>query len=308
MTPRFKAYAAFAAICIIWGTTFLAIRVAIETIPTFYLTGLRFVSAGAILFLIALARGERVPREGAQWKHEAITGVIMVAVANAALVWSEHYIASGLAALLAATIPLWMAALDAMFLRHEAMPLRRIAGLVVGFCGVGLLVLPGFTAPDRREFLIGVFGTQLSAIAWSVGTIRSKYRPSGVSGAMGPAMQMLLGGVAVSIVALVTTPLARLSFNTRTLAALAYLSIFGSVIAFTAYHVALKALAPGRVALYAYVNPAVAVVAGALILDEVVTWRMIVAMIVILSGVTLARGRTGQPVTPLTPASEERSG
>ena len=301
------AYAAFAAICIIWGTTFLAIRVAIETIPTFYLTGLRFVSAGAILFLIALARGEHVPRSAALWRHEAITGVIMVAIANAALVWSEHYIASGLAALLAATIPLWMAALDAIFIRHEVLSPRRIIGLVVGFCGVGLLVLPGFTAPDRREFLIGVFGTQLSSVAWSIGTIRSKYRPSGVTGAMGPAMQMLLGGLAVSILALVTTPAGRLSFNSRTLAALAYLSIFGSVVAFTAYHIALKALAPGRVSLYAYVNPAVAVVAGALILNEVVTLRMVVAMIVILSGVTLARSGAPKPVTPLTQSSEENA-
>jgi drug/metabolite transporter (DMT)-like permease len=301
------AYASFTAICVIWGTTFLAIRVALDTMPSLYLTGLRFVSAGVLLLVIALGRGERLPRRAAQWRHEAITGVIMFAIANASLVWSEHYISSGLAALLVATIPLWMAAIDAMFLRNEILSSRRIVGLLIGFCGVGLLVLPGFTAPDRREFLLGVLGTQISAIAWSIGTVRSKYRPSGVSGAMGPSLQMLLGGVVVSIVALVATPLAALSFTPRTVAALAYLSIFGSVIGYTAYQIALKTIAPGRVALYAYVNPAVAVVAGALVLHEVVTWRMIAAMVVILSGVTLARGRNAAHVTPLTQPAEERA-
>ncbi len=303
MHARTVAYIAFIAICVIWGTTFLAIRIAIETIPTFYLTGLRFTSAGAILLLIAKARGERIPRDLASWRHEAITGVIMIAAGNSALVWAEHYISSGLAALLAATIPLWIAALDAAFIRSEVLTRRRAAGLIVGFCGVGLLVLPGLTAPDRAEFLLGVLGMQISSITWSIGTIRTKYKPSGVGGAAGPAMQMLTGGIAVMIVALVMSPMHSVSFTVRTAAALAYLSIFGSVIAFSAYHVALKSIAPGRVALYAYVNPAVAVIAGATVLGEIVTWRMVVAMIVILSGVTLARDGGGN-VTPLTGAAE----
>lgn len=301
--PRTIAYIAFAAICIIWGTTFLAIRVAIETIPTLYVTALRFTSAGAILLAIAMARGERVPRDPAVWRNETITGVVMIGIGNASLVWAENYISSGLAALLAATIPLWIAVLDAVFVGREPLSARRISGLIVGFCGVGLLVMPGLTAPDRHEFLLGFLGMQVSSVTWSIGTLRSKYRPSGAGGATGPAMQMLLGGVAVLLVALVATPAADVSFTARTAAALAYLTIFGSVIAFTAYHVALQSIAPGRVALYAYVNPAVAVVAGAVVLGEVVTWRMIVAMVVILSGVTLARSRSN--VTPLTPPADE---
>jgi drug/metabolite transporter (DMT)-like permease len=290
-TGRMKAYVAFAAISIIWGTTFLAIRVAIETIPTLYVTGLRFVSAGCILFTIALLRGEKTPRSGAAWRHELGTGLLMFAGGNASLVWAEHYITSGLTALLAATIPLWMAVLDAVFIRLESLSPRRIVGLVIGFSGVALLVAPGLIAPDRHDLLLGLLGTQLCAVAWSVGTIRAKYRPSGIGGAMGPSMQMLLGGVAVLAMAVITEPADKLTFTMRTASALAYLSIFGSVIAFTAYHVALKTLPPGRLSLYAYVNPAVAVVAGALVLGEVVTWQMIVAMFVILGGVTLARSR-----------------
>jgi drug/metabolite transporter (DMT)-like permease len=287
---RTKAYLAFAAISLIWGTTFLAIRVAIETIPTFYVTGLRFVSAGAILFAIALARGEKPPRSAATWRHEFATGLLMFAGGNASLVWAEHYISSGLTALLAATIPLWMAVLDAVFIRVESLSGRRMLGLIVGFSGVALLVGPGLVAPHGRNLLLGLIGTQVSAVAWSIGTVRAKYRPSGIGGAMGPSMQMLSGGIAVLALAIVTEPARNLSFTLRSGLALAYLSIFGSVIAFTAYHVALKMLAPGRLSLYAYINPAVAVVAGAIVLGEVVTWQMIVAMIVILSGVTLARG------------------
>ena len=286
---RTIAYAAFAAICVIWGTTFLAIRIAIETIPTLYVTGFRFVSAGLILFAIALMRGERPPRRGATWRHELFTGLLLFAGGNASLVWAEHYISSGLTALLSATIPLWMAVIDAVFIRLEVMSPRRIAGLVVGFSGVALLVAPGLIAPDRHALLMGLLASQISCVAWSIGTVRAKYRPSGVGGAMGPSMQMLLGGVSVMLLAIVTNPAGAFHFTARTAAALAYLSIFGSVIAFTAYHIALKAIAPGRLALYAYVNPAVAVVAGALVLGEVVTWQMVAAMFVILAGVTLAR-------------------
>lgn len=287
---RTIAYIAFLAICIIWGTTFLAIRIAIETIPTLYVTGLRFTSAGLILFAIAFARGERLPRDGAAWRHELWSGILMVSISNGALVWAEHYISSGLAALLAATIPLWLAVIDAVFIRAETLHAGRVAGLIVGFSGVALLVMPGLRSPQRHDFLLGVFASQLGAIAWSLGTLRTKYRPSGVHGATGPAMQMLLGGAAVLVAAVAARPPHDVTFTVRSAAALAYLSLFGSVIAFTAYHVALQSIAPGRVALYAYVNPAVAVVAGALVLGEVVTWWMIVAMVVILAGVTLARG------------------
>src|SRR5579859_4030668 len=244
MSNRTAAYIAFAAICLIWGTTFLGIRVAIETIPTLYVTGLRFTAAGLILFAFARARGEAIPMKAAAWKHEIVTALLMVSIANGTLVWAENYIPSGLAALFAATIPLWLALMDAVFVRLEALTARRVAGLIIGFSGVALLVLPGLTSPDRRHFLLGFAGTQINAISWSLGTLRTKYRPSGVRGAAGPAMQMLLGGVVVLIAAVATHAPRDVTFTVRSAAALAYLTLFGSVIAFTAYHVALKSIPP----------------------------------------------------------------
>src|SRR5262249_29139375 len=145
---------AFVAICLIWGTTFLAIRVAIETIPTLYLTGLRFTAAGLILLVIAALRGQAMPRRASQVWPVAVTGLLLFAVANGAVVWAEHYISSGLAALLAATVPLWMALLERFGSRGERLSTGRIAGLIAGFCGVAVVVSPALVAPKAELGLI----------------------------------------------------------------------------------------------------------------------------------------------------------
>src|SRR5262245_46983200 len=148
MHERTLAAISVAAICLIWGTTFLAIRVAIETMPTLYLTGLRFTIGGVILLAIALLRGDAVPLRARVWVNEAITGVLLVLLANAAVVWAEHFISSGLAALLAATQPLWMAMLERIVIGSERLAPVRIAGLIVGFCGVAAVVSPAIAAPS----------------------------------------------------------------------------------------------------------------------------------------------------------------
>jgi drug/metabolite transporter (DMT)-like permease len=287
---RAMAIASFAAISIIWGTTFLAIRVAIQTIPTLYLTGLRFSIAGAILVVIAGMRGQPLPRRASQWGHEALTGILFVPLANGAVVWAEHYIASGLAALLAATLPLWMALLERFLVRTERLTPGRVAGLIVGFCGVAAVVAPGMAKPSSGFGLIlGTLGMQFYALTWNLGTLRAKYRPSGVPAAVAPALQMLLGGLVTLIAAAIMEPWHWSYVTMRSGLALAYLSLFGSVIAFSAYHYALRVIPPGKLTLYAYAQPAVAAIAGALVLGERITVAMLAGMLLILAGVTLAR-------------------
>ena len=288
-------FAALAAISIIWGTTFLAIRVAIETMPTLYVTGLRFTIAGAILLAIALLRGQRVPRRAAQWWSEGLTGVLLVPLANGSVVWAEHYISSGLAALLAATLPLWMALLERFMIRSELLTPGRIAGLIIGFCGVAAVVAPAITKPSTaRGLILGTLAMQFYALTWNLGTLRAKYRPSGVPTAVAPALQMLLGGLVTLIAAAIVGPWHASYVTVRSGLALGYLALFGSVIAFSAYHYALRVMPPGKLTLFAYVQPAVAAIAGALVLHERITIPMLAGMFLILGGLSLARRSPAQ--------------
>jgi drug/metabolite transporter (DMT)-like permease len=284
---RFGAWLAFGTICLLWGTTFLGIRVAIETIPTLMVTSLRFTGAGAILLIVSLMAGARFPKGWRSWRDQAITGVVMVAIANTLVVWAEHALTSGLAALLAATIPIWMALLEWLTGATRLTP-RKALGLAFGFGGVALLVAPEIGRPDiSMKFFLSVGAMQLSAICWNAGTLFSRRRQSEGDPTANGALQMLAGGLAVTIVALMTGQDLSVSFSTRSVLALLYLMIFGSVVAYSAYLYALTKLPPGKLSSYAYVNPLVAVLVGSAMLGELVTLRMIVAMVVILGGVAV---------------------
>ena len=287
--PNLGAYIAFVAICLIWGTTFLAIRVAVETIPTLALTAMRFMGAGTILLTICLIRRERFPTERRVWIDQALNGIVMVSIANTCVVWAEHYITSGLAALLAAMIPLWMGVLEAAT-GSAPFTTRKSAGLLLGFAGVAILVAPGLRAPETNlQFFLAVGAMQINCIGWNVGALRSKLRPANAGPMAVATIQMLTGGIVLTLVTLVTGDFTRVVFTTRSLTALLYLMLFGSVIAYSAFLYALGRIRPGKLTLYAYVNPAVAVIVGWLLLREPITIQMIVAMLVILGGVAVAR-------------------
>ena len=286
--PLAGAYAAFAAICVIWGTTFVAIRIVIETIPTLLVTGIRFTLAGVILLVIALVVEARFPRALSEWRNQALAGITMAGAGNALVVFAEHSLTSGMAALLAATIPIWMALMESIL---GAAPLTRraVMGLALGFGGVGLLVAPAIGEPSITSgFFFAVGAMQLSAVCWNAGTLWSRRTVSASDPLARSVIQMLAAGLAVLVVALVTGERATVSmFTPRSTAALLYLSIFGSVIAYWAYLYAQTKLSAGKVSSYAYVNPIVAVIAGTILLAEPVTLQMVIAMVVILAGVGL---------------------
>lgn len=283
---RIGAYAAFAAICVIWGTTFAAIRVAIETIPTLLVGAVRFLIAGVLLLVIAGLRGARFPKSAREWRDQVIAGVLMAGAANTLVVYAEHELTSGLAALLAATIPIWMAAMEATLGLASLTP-RKIAGLVLGFGGVALLVAPAIGRVETSlGFFLAVGAMQLNAICWNGGTLLSRrHRTDPIAAAV---VQMLGGGLAVALVALAAGERPdRDMFSIRSSLAVLYLAVLGSVVAYTAYNYAQTKLSAGKVSSYAYVNPAIAVITGALLLREPVTLRMIASMGIILAGVAL---------------------
>lgn len=283
------AWVAFLTVCIVWGTTYLAIRIALETIPPFLLTGTRFTAAGVIMLIIAAARGEQIPRDAKTLANLALIGFLMVGVGNLAVVWAEVYVPSGMAALLVATAPFWMAIIE-LFRKHgERTSLRAAIGMAIGFGGVAMLVSPGTTGVWSIGFLLGAIAIQVGGIAWQLGSAHAKYNLRQVPLLASAALQMLFGGIIVTIVGLLAGEAPKFVLTPRTFAAIAYLTLFGSIVAYSAYVYALAHMRTTHVSLYAYVNPVVAVFLGWLILSEPLTPMSIFAMVVILAGVALVQ-------------------
>ena len=288
---RAVAFAAFATVCIVWGTTYLFIRIAVETIPPLLLTAMRYVGAGVILFAIATLRGDRIPRQRRTLGEIVLVGVLLVGVGNLTVVWAEQWVPSGIAALLVATAPFWATVMEALRAGGERVQRRRLSGMLLGFVGVALLVTPGGAggAFDHR-FVLGAIAIQIGCVGWQYGTSRGKYNLASVPPLMSSALQAFAGGAIVGAVGLALGELPRAHFTPRTLFALLYLMIFGSVIAFTAYIIAMRSLPTTTLSLYSYVNPVVAVILGWIVLNERLTWVSITAMVIILAGVALVQG------------------
>ena len=302
---RSLAMAAFLTVCIVWGTTYLAIRVAIETIPPFALTSIRFVIAGLAMAAIAVWRGEKLPRDRATLLNLALVGFLMVGVGNLAVVWAEQWVPSGLAALFVSTAPLWMVVIESFRTQGERIDLRTGVGMAIGFAGVAMLVTPGGAGVSwNLAFFAGAVAIQIGDIAWQLGSIRGKYHLKHVPLLASASLQMLFGGLMVGVVSLLIGEPARFALNVRTFAALAYLTIFGSIIAYSAYVYALSKLRTTKVSLYAYVNPVVAVILGWLILDESLTTISIVAMVTILAGVALVQSAGTRSRAVVVPDAE----
>lgn len=296
------AYAAFAIVCVVWGTTYLAIRVALDTVPPLLLTGSRFTVAGLIMLLVARLRGEVIPRDLRTLANLAFVGFLLVGVGNLAVVWAEQWVPSGMAALLVATAPFWMAVIEAFRSGGERVDLRGAFGMFIGFAGVAMLVTPGGSGSAWSMALLGgALLIQVGSIAWQFGSAHAKYKMKHVPLLSSAALQMLSGGVIVTIIGLAIGEAPRFVLNPRTFAAMIYLTLFGSVLAYSAYVYALAHMRTTHTALYAYVNPVVAVFLGWLILDEQLTWVSVAAMVVILAGVALVQSSGGRKVTTPLP-------
>lgn len=289
------AYAAWIAVCLIWGTTYLAIRVALETIPPALIGGLRFVIAGLVLAAVLAARGERLPgRE--HWRGLMLVGVLLIGVGNGMVVVAEQWVPSGIAAVVIATTPFWMATVEAWIPGGERFSRRTLSGMSIGFAGILLLLWPDLTAGGSlgRQFLIGLIALQLAEIGWSIGTSYSKRHSKEMNALGAAALQMCFGGAAMLIIGIARGEWTALSFTPRSAAAEIYLIVAGSLVAFPAYIYALKHLPVSTVALYSYINPVIAVVLGALLLGEPFGVRIVLASALVLMGVAVVRGWMGK--------------
>lgn len=293
-----RAVAAWIAVCLIWGTTYLGIRIALETIPPLAMAAARWIAAGTFLITILKARGERLPGRS-QWPALTLLGVLLLGFGNGAVVWAEQTVPSGLTAVLVATSPFWMVGIDALRPDGERLTPRRVAGLVVGFGGIVLLVWPELTVGGSgRAFLAGVVSTQIACVGWAVGSSYARARGRGHAKHENvlatAAFEMLFGGCVLLAASATIGELSRVTFSTRSLGALAYLIFVGAIGGFGAYAYALKHLPVATVSLYAYVNPIIAVVLGTLVLGEPFSARIAVAGLIVLAGMLLVRSR-GEP-------------
>ena len=283
-----KAWLAWILVCLLWGTTYLCIRIALETVPPFLLAGFRWTTAGALIVAILTARGETIPPRS-EWPALTVLGVLLLGFGNGAVVWAEQTVPSGLTAVLVATVPFWMVGLDAVRTDGDVLTARRVVGLLVGFAGIVLLVWPELGQGGTDGFVKGVLASQLACVGWAIGSTYARRRTSHENVLGAAALEMFFGGLLLVAVGLLAGEWASLAFTPRTGGALAYLIVAGSVAGFSAYVYALKHLPIATVSVYAYVNPVIAVVLGTLILKEPFSWRMAVAAAIVLGGMGLVR-------------------
>lgn len=281
--------AAFAAVYVIWGSTYLAIRYAIETLPPFLMAAVRFLVAGSVLYAWARWRGAERPGT-THWRAAFIAGGLLLAGGNGALVWAEQRVASGVAALLVATVPLWMVMLHWM-LEDGGRPTGRVvAGLGLGLAGIGVLVGPGALLGGGRIDPVGAGALVLGSLSWAAGSLYARTAPLPTRPRLGTGMEMLAGAALLVLAGVATGEVARLDpggVTLRSAAGLVYLIVFGSLIAFSAYVYMLREASPARVATYAYVNPVVAVLLGWGLAGEPLTARTLAASVIIIGAVVL---------------------
>ena len=294
---------------VIWSTTYLAMRVVNETLPTLLATAIRFLVAGGVLYAIAIRRGDRDGDRPsrAQWRGAATVGVLLMVGGNAGVAWAERTIPSGLAALAIATVPLWMAVIDRLVYRRRQPPLV-LAGLALGFVGAAILV--GGSIAGHVD-ATGMVVVVVAAVTWACGSLYQRRAPLPRRPFVAAGMQMLVAGVVLAVAAVVTGEPGRVdvsSFSRASVLALAYLVVFGSWLGFTSYLWLLRNTRTSLVSTYAYVTPVGAVLLGAIILHESITARTVLAgvLIVVAVAIIITAGGAARAAAARSDAGEDR--
>ncbi len=295
--PPGKVALAFAAVYVIWGSTYLAIRFAVETLPPLLMAGVRFGVAGLTLCIVLRARGAPRP-DARQWWAAGVSGALMILGGNGVLSWAELYVPSGVAALIVATVPLWFVGLVWLGPDREAPAPLELAGVGLGLFGVALLVADSgrsTSAAGGGMVVWGALAVVAASGSWAAGSLYTRRAPLPSPPLYATALTMLAGGALLLAAGVARGEAGRFdpgAVSGRSVAALAYLIVFGSIVAFSAYAWLLRVVRPALVGTYAYVNPVVAVLLGWWLAGETLTARMAVgASIVVVSVALVQRGR-----------------
>ncbi|MBA4407254.1 multidrug DMT transporter permease [bacterium] len=283
-----RAYLALGSIYIVWGTTYLAIRIGVENLPPVLFTGLRWLAAGPIMLLFLLSKKYKLPNKN-DILHLGISGLLLLGGGNGLVVFAEQSVPSGLTALLITTVPFWVVGIEAILPLGKRINSTIIAGLILGLVGVSLIFGGDLKSLFDSSHIGGVIGLMFAVFLWSAGTLYSKYKKVTVQPLMGAATQMIIAGVVITVLGLILGEGSNFHFTTNGFFAYLYLVIFGSLIGYSSYVYAIAHLPISLVATYAYVNPIIALFLGWLILDEQMSWWIVLAAAIILAGVTLVK-------------------
>lgn len=283
-------WSALIAVYIVWGSTYLAIFFVVETIPPFLSAGTRFLIAGGSLYAFMRLRGDPAPRR-LEWRSAAIVGLLLLLGGNGGVVWAEQRVASGITALLIASVPFWMALIDALRPGGRRPNRWVILGVISGFIGIVVLIGPaGFTGGDGGVDPIGATVLLLASFSWAVGSLYSRGAKLPNSPLLGTGMEMLAGSVGLFVMATVAGEWSRLdlsAISSRSWLGMIYLIVFGAWVGFASYTWLLRVAPTMLVSTYAYVNPLVAIIVGSLLAGEEVTPRLLFAAAIIIGSVVL---------------------
>lgn len=288
MSRHTKAYLALIFICIVWGTTYLAIRLGVLHFPAFLFAAIRQVVSGAIIIVVGLSISRKVDLSKSNLLHQALVGFLLITMGNGLVSWGEKEIPSGVAALICSMMPIVTVVMNLIVSKKDKINVFIGAGMLLGLIGVGLIFKNDVAQITNTEYLLGALATLVATTSWSIGSVINKKRISLVNPVFNSGLQLLFGGIFLFAGSPLLDSYDNMDLmHPEALWSMVYLIIFGSVLAYTAYMFALKELPIGIVALYAYVNPLVAVILGYLILEEPLTWYTAFAFLSIVGGVYL---------------------
>ena len=287
---KYRTWVALITIYLIWGSTYLAIRFAVESIPPFLMAATRFIVPGILLYAWRRFSGDKVPTLQ-EWKSTSIIGLLLLLGGNGAVTWAEQHVPSGIAAMVIGSVPLWIIILNFFTNEGRNQNKKTILFAIFGFIGLILLIGPTqFAGASERIQPIGIVAILFAAIFWSAGSLYSRNATMPDSPLLSTGMEFLTGGVGLLILGTISGEFSQLNINlitTRSYFSLVYLIIFGSLIGFTTYTWLLRNAPISLVSTYAYINPIIAILLGNLFADEVLNSRIIFAGIIIIVSVIM---------------------
>jgi drug/metabolite transporter (DMT)-like permease len=308
MSQKLKIWIALLTIYTVWGSTYLAIRYAVETIPPFLMAGTRFLVAGAILYVWRRASGDPAPTRG-QWLRAAVVGLLLLLGGNGLVSLAEQNVASGIAALIIGSVPLWMTTIEAVRPGGVRPNAFGILGLLIGFGGIALLVSPSLSSGNpASSHSLGIITLLFAAFFWSLGSIYSRHARLPDSSLLSTGMEMLAGGLGLYLAGTLTGEWHQLvlaGVTARSWLSLLYLVLFGSMVGFTAYAWLLRSAPVSLVSTYAYVNPLVAILLGSLFAQETLTVHILISALVIIGSVVLISASPRLKAAAPPPAADD---